>query len=232
MTQNTRSVFCFFDETGMLRTARDPYFAVGMIKIQKPHDLQKTIQSIRDKNSFYDELKWSRVYEKNKEIYKHLIHEFYDYKKARFSCYIFKKDDLVIKREFKNDLFNTYRALAMMQIKSNLSKDEQALMCMDKFSMPTTFDYEDRLTKQINRKLERNAVFGVIQLDSRGSDLIQLADVILGGVIYEYKLSLNLIKGPSLPKKDVLKQLQKKSSIKSFLGDKKTKQMDVWNFKP
>ena len=138
---------------------------------------------------------------------------------------------MVIKKEFKNDLFNTYRALAMMQIKTNIAKDELALMCMDKLSMPIQFDYEDRLKKQINEKLKRRAIFGVIQLDSRGSDLIQLTDVILGGILYEYKLKRNLIPGPGLPKKEVLLQLQKKSSIKSFIGDKKTRHMDVWNFK-
>lgn len=216
----------------MLRSARDPYFAVGMIKIQKPHELQQKIQSIRDKNQFYDELKWSRIYDKNKEIYKHIIHEFYAYDKAKFSCYIFKKDELVLKQQFKNDLFNTYRALAMMQIKTNIAKDELALMCMDRFSMPIQFDYEEKLKKQINEKLQRKAIFGVIQLDSRGSDLIQLTDVILGGILYEYKLKLGLIPGPGLSKKEVLLQLQKKSSIKTFIGDKKTRHMDVWNFKP
>lgn len=32
---NIKTSFCFFDETGLLRSARDPFFAVGMIKCKK-----------------------------------------------------------------------------------------------------------------------------------------------------------------------------------------------------
>ena len=36
---NIKTSFCFFDETGLLRSARDPFFAVGMIKCADPYKL-------------------------------------------------------------------------------------------------------------------------------------------------------------------------------------------------
>ncbi len=54
-------VFGFLDETGALASARDPYFAVGMLCCREPYKILRPIQRIRDRQGFYDEIKWNKV---------------------------------------------------------------------------------------------------------------------------------------------------------------------------
>ena len=58
-TDEPRYTFGFLDETGTLGGLRDPYFAVGLLRCPEPYKLARPMQRLRDKEHFYDEIKWN-----------------------------------------------------------------------------------------------------------------------------------------------------------------------------
>jgi hypothetical protein len=227
-----QTTFCFFDETGLLNSRRDKFFGVGMIKIQKPEDLYLKMKTLRDTIAFYDELKWHDIYTRNAPVMNQFLDLFFDYGKARFSCYIFQKSDLDLRKYFGGNLYSAYTSLAAMQIHRNLSDRESPILLMDDLSTPADFLFEKSVKKKVNTSLGRNAALGVCRLYSKGVELIQLTDLLLGAVCYDYKLKNGLITGPGLAKKSVLEHLKSKSGIEDFTVDVRTSDFDVWKFKP
>ncbi len=225
--------FCFFDETGLLNSPRDKFFGVAMIKVQKPEELFEAIKQLRDELSFYDEIKWSKIYNKNAPVINKFVDLFFTYDKAKFSCYIFKKSDLDLKEHFNGNLYSAYTSFAAMQVCANLGRKESAMLIMDDLSVPKGTQFEALVKRKINRnqKFEHNPALGVIRAYSKGVEMIQLADLLLGAVAYEFKLNAGLIPGPGDAKKSVLSNVIKKARVKSLASDVKTSNLDVWVFK-
>lgn len=205
-----------------------------MIKIPKPEILYEEVKILRDKLQFYDEIKWTSIYTKNVPVMKQFIDVFFDCDKAKFSCYIFKKSDLDLQKYFKNNLYAAYQSFASMQVCANLSKTDSAILIMDDLSTPKETHFERNIKRRINRdsKFSHNPALGVIRAYSKGVEVIQLTDLILGAVSYEFKLQAGLISGPGVAKKEVLRHLTKKAGVKTLAADFKTNRLNVWVFKP
>lgn len=225
--------FCFFDETGLLNSPRDKFFGVAMIKISKPEVLYEEVKTLRDRLQFYDEIKWNKIYNKNAPVMKQFIDLFFDCNRAKFSCYIFEKKDLDLKKHFKGNLYAAYQSFASMQVCANLSPTDSAILIMDDLSTPKDAHFERNIKRKINQneKFTHNPALGVMRAYSKGVEIIQLTDLLLGAVCYEFKLNAGLINGPGVPKGDVLKHLIKKAGVKTLASDFKTNRFDVWTFK-
>ena len=197
--------FCFFDETGLLNSPRDKFFGVAMIKIQNPEELYEDMKILRDKLHFYDEIKWNSIYTKNAPVMKQFIDLFFNHKKAKFSCYIFKKIDLDLQKHFGGNLYAAYQSFACMQVCANLRRTDSAILIMDDLSIPKNMPFESNIKRKINQnsKFTNKPALGVIRAYSKGVEIIQLTDLILGAVSYEFKLNAGLIPGPGAAKKDV-----------------------------
>lgn len=83
--------FGFLDETGALASSRDPFFAVGMLRCREPYAILRPIQRIRDRQGFYDEIKWNKISAKNLPILRDLINVFVSCPSATFSAFIVDK---------------------------------------------------------------------------------------------------------------------------------------------
>lgn len=232
MKRKIKTSFCFFDETGLLGGARDPFFAVGMIKTPNPVILYSQIKRERYRQQFYDEVKWTRVYRKNASIMKKLIDIFFDTRGVRFSCQVFKKNELDLQKHFGGNLWRAYESFAVMEIKGNIDKDEIVAVLADDVDVPPDVKFETNVERRINNEFRRLAVHGVCRVHSKGVELVQLTDLLLGAVVYDFKLEAKLIKHPSNAKRAVLRHLKKKLGVKSLSRDFRTRRFNIWIFKP
>lgn len=82
--------FAFLDETGTLGSARDPFFAVGLIRCSDPYKLQRPMQRIRDRQHFYDEIKWNKVSAKKLPLMIDLLNVFFS-SDATFTAFVADK---------------------------------------------------------------------------------------------------------------------------------------------
>jgi len=74
-----------------------------------------------------------------------------------------------------------------MQVCSNLSDNECAILIMDDLSTPRDFIFEQNVRSKINKSMGRNAAYGVCRMYSKGVELIQLTDIMLG----RYVMTIN-----------------------------------------
>jgi hypothetical protein len=60
---------------------------------------------------------------------------------------------------------------------------------------------------------------------SSGTDLLQLCDLLLGAVVYEYKVARKL--GRYKPKVDLLKYVKKRAGVPTFIGGYSDARMNI-----
>lgn len=195
----------FLDETGLLRTTRDPVFLVGLVHSREPSVLTKRIQNIRDRHHWYDEMKWSLITKSNRNLpaYHRVIDSFFDctLDEARFRCIVMLKRELDLQRYFLGNIWEAYEAFAALEIRLSIYDDEIVTVLADDMSVPSAVTFEQNVKRRVNERKRRLAVTNVVRLNSKGCELIQLTDLLAGAVAYDFKLRLGAIAGRPSPEK-------------------------------
>ena len=211
-----KTSFAFLDETGTLGAARDPFFAIGVTKSSDPFALYSQIKRYRDIKKFYDEVKWNSIYHKNVQVMKDLIDIFFDTRGVRFSCRIFKKNELDLQTHFRGNIWQAYESFSILELKSDIAKGEIVTVLADDVSVPSFVRFESNVRDRINKNFNRLAVHGVCRVNSKGVEIVQITDLLLGAVVYDLKLRSGLIPKPGKAKKDVMTHLERRLDIKTF----------------
>lgn len=219
----------FLDETGLLNKKDDPFFALGVIRTERPHELQREIRIIRDKAHYYEEIKWTKMSPLKFDICKSIIESFMKNRFATFSCIILKKQELDFQKYFQGDLNRVYKSFSVTLLKNNIniSPQEICTVIADDYFYPVGTNLELASRAIINDHYKKLIVACFLQINSKASDLLQLADLLLGATIYDLKLSRNFIKKHENLKSKTLDFLHKELSVqKSFFMDKKGMEQD------
>jgi len=217
-----KTCFCFLDETGLLHSGRDKFFAIGIIKCCNPQNLYNKIRKIRQKYNYNQEIKWSGL---DREIRFNIAREFFNIflsEDAMFNCIILDKQKLDFQKYFQNDLYKVYVSfsVALLKLIVGQKPEEVIILLADDYFSPDGTALEDRIKKFINDHYQRFIVAGVCQIDSKSSDILQLTDLLLGAILYDLKKQNNLITDQNTYKRKFLNFLYQKLEIeKSFFVD-------------
>lgn len=223
--------FAFLDETGTLGGARDPYFAVGLLSCPEPQRLARPIQRIRDKQHFYDEIKWNKVSQKKLPLMIDLVNVFFS-SDATFSAFVADKTKHDVIGRFGGP-FKAYEALARQLVRGSIRRGETLWVIADEYSTPPGETFEENVRDHVNRKLERTAVAGVSRMRSSGVDLLQLIDLILGAVVYEYKAQSGVVSLASYkPKVKLLRHLKRRAGAPTFVGGYRDNRLNIAEYGP
>lgn len=197
--RDIKTCFCFLDETGLLCSPRDKFFAIGIVKCCEPQKIYNKIRKIRQKYNYNEELKWSKL---NRKVRFDVAREFFNVflsEDISFNCIILDKDKLDFSGHFDDNLYKAYRSFTIALLKLMIGKtpEEVVVLLADDYFAPTGFDMEKTIKKFVNDHYKKFVVAGVCQIDSKSSDLLQLTDLILGAVIYDLKKMEKIIQGNS-----------------------------------
>lgn len=225
--KDIKTCFYFLDETGLLDSTRDKFFALGIIKCCEPQKLYNRIRKIRHKYNYTEELKWSKI---DRKIRFDIAREYFNIfleEDAKFNCIILNKDELDFRRHFQNNLYKVYQNFTITLLKLAIGKtpNEVVVLLADDYFTPDGIDLEDRIKKFTNDHYKNFVVAGVCQINSKSSDLLQLTDLILGAILYDLKKQNNLIENQNTFKRKFLnfvyqKLKIKKSFFKNWIGFK------------
>jgi len=195
-----KTSFCFLDETGFLNNGKDKYFALGIVKCQKPEKLYNLLRSVRDRNNYHEELKWAQI---NSPVRFRVAMDFFkcflENADTEFNCIILNKNELDFQTEYNNDLSKVYRSftISLLKLIAGKAPDELLVILADNYFTPKDFELEETIKKFTNSHYQKFVVAGVCQIDSKSSDLLQLTDLILGAIVYDLKKIDGLIQGVS-----------------------------------
>jgi len=223
---NKKYIFGFMDETGMLHSPlTDRVFAFGLLKLHHPRLIHRAIIDLKNNRSFHNEFKFTDITRRNTKLYCEIIDIFFNTNNCSFSCIVFDKTLLDLNKFFKGDHVHAYNSYAAKIIAESLSPGEYITIIADDISTPKADNFEKDIKTKIKKKLKRNALFGIVRVESHAVSELQVVDVLLGLVGYAYKLKYNLVP-PSPDKINVLKYLQQKLGVTNLVTnglDKKKK---------
>lgn len=215
------NLFGYLDETGLLHSpATDKVFGLGLTICHNPKQLHRDIINFRNKRKFYKEFKFTDIRNENLPVYKGLIDIFFNSKNVSFSCLVFDKKQLDLKKYFKGDYERAYGVyvarLVSGALEAEASKGSNYIVILaDDVSTSKDDKFEKVVKDKVKMRLRRNAVFGVARLESHAITEIQMTDVLLGIVAYSFKVKFGLVKA-SGAKLQMVKYLQKKLDIEKL----------------
>lgn len=189
--QLIKTPFAFLDETGLLNSERDRFFSLGMVKCLKPYKILNEVEKIRHRNNYTEEAKWTRLFPNNLQIYKDFLGILFDVlnseKEIFFCMMIVDKKGRYFKKHYNNDPFKAYEDFSIQLLKGNIAINEVLSVIADESPVPTGSTYETNVKESINREFNRLAMHGICKVDSKGNDLLQIVDLLVGAITYDLK---------------------------------------------
>lgn len=184
----------FLDESGAI--AKDPVFAVGLLKVPEPAVLTRAIQKIRDRQHWYKEFKYVDVTRGALDLYKEVIDVALDKCDATFYSFVADRDaaDPVVRF---GTHWDAYEKLAEQLVVAAIRPPELMTLLADNYSTPDDVLFEQTIRANVNRRLHRLAVVSVCRLDSRSSDGLQVVDLLTSACALEFRIAKGLAKDTS-----------------------------------
>lgn len=209
-------LFGFMDETGLLNTVTtERVFAIGLLKLHHPKDVHRDIVSLKDRRQFHNEFKFTDITNKNQKLYCELIDIFFKNIECSFSCIVFDKTKLNLDKFFQGNYINAYNCYCARLIANSLNTGEYITIIADDISRPKSDNFEKKIKTKVKEKIHRNALFGIVRVESHAISELQLVDVLLGSIGYAFKLKYGN-QSPSKSKITVLKHIQNKLNIEKL----------------
>ncbi len=221
-----RTPFVFFDETGSVNDVNNRYFGLGMVKCMQPYFLDTKIRKIREQNHFYDEIKSNKIGKRNFKVIERVLDAVFDTPGIRFGCIVVDKKDINFQEDFKNDPYLAYEQFTEELLKKNIGENELLIVLADYISTPSKIKFEINVKHKLNEYFDRLAICGVHRVESSGVNLIQIADLLVGAVVYEFKYKNKMVSGDKYKIK-VYKYIQKNTGLKTFINGNRKKNFNI-----
>ena len=225
-----RTPFVFFDETGSVNDVNNRFFGLGMVKCMQPYFLDTKIRKIRGTYRFYDEIKSNKISKKNFLVIENIINAIFETPGISFSCIVIDKNSVDFEKEFKNNPYLAYQIFTEELLKKNIKRNELLIVLADYISTPDNVHFEVDIKHNMNEYFNRLAICGVHRIDSIGVNLIQVTDLLLGAVVYEFKYKNKIVSGDN-NKINTYKYIQNKVRVKNFTDGIEKKEFNVIVYK-
>lgn len=214
---NIWTKFCFLDESGSLSNPKDPFFTIGFIKCSQPYYLQSKIIYERKKRNFHDEMKFNKLSKKNFEFARFALDSFFSTRSLSFYSYSLDKGGDYFQKEFGGDPWRAYENISIRVLEAAIPANELIIVIADYVPTPYYVRFEVNVKRRVNEKLARLAVAGVCRFDSRSNDLLQIADLIVGAINYDLKLSTKVILSGDKYKRRLLEYFKANVGVSNFM---------------
>lgn len=234
-------IFC--DES---RQTNHRYMVLGALIIEQEEidKFNKTMLEFRDKTNMHDELKWSKVSNGKKSEYLTLIDYFFALNNTdmvHFHSVVFDTHQINHKKysgDYEKGFYKFfYQLLYNCCAKNYLQKDNKVRFIIHMDHRNTSYrlnDLKDILNNAIKKHLDisEKRILSVQAVDSKKSDLTQMADIILGSIGYQQN-GYHLISGSSKIKIEIAEYIAKKAGLINLINNTKygIVRFKIWIFR-
>lgn len=197
----------YIDESGA-RNSRGGFFVVGFIKVREPYALARTIRHLRQKHQFFGEIHFAQIAKKQLSFYFDLVEELAS-SNVRVGGSVY--DSL---HSFDDDL-ETWEQQALMAarlIRGNVNRGELVNVFLDLVQTPQGKSAAKTVKEKVNQKMGCRSVVEAYDIDSKSTDLVQLADVVASSINYERRHGSDM----TTPKAKVAARLRRALELDSF----------------
>ncbi len=219
--------FCFLDESGSLNNKTEPYFTLGILKMSQPYYLQNKILYERNKNNFYDEMKFNKLSRNKIQFIKIIIDSIFNTKSLSFYSYTTHKKSEYFIDNFSNNEWKAYEDITLKLMNVVLAKHEILILIADYITTPRNVKYEVNIKKIFNNNKKRLSIAGVCRFDSKSNDLLQVTDLLIGAITYDLKFKKGLVSGDKY-KLEIVNYLKEKLGVESFINGFKNYNFNIF----
>ncbi len=107
-----------------------------------------------------------------------------------------------------------------------------ASVVADHYSTPSNDEFEAKVRNFVNDHNKALSIHSLVRIHSRGSNLIQVTDLLIGAVNYEFKLKGRLIKKPSKGKVELLRYIKQKLNTSDLTQYIRSDKFNLMTFDP
>lgn len=176
------------DESGAKTTAGRT-FVVGGVKLRKPGLLARQIKSLRDQWGFRGEFKFSEINRTSTPIYFALVDLLAASDAHLIGCVVRASHCNPFGRGKPEWL--VHAEVASQLVVGAVNRREVVSLLMDGISTPPDESLEETVKSRVNRRLRGLSVVTAVCADSRTSDLLQIADLAAGCMLFDRRRSLD-----------------------------------------
>lgn len=170
----------FIDESGS-KSSRSKFFVLGLVKVRNSGQLLRALRGVRERHHFDGEFKFSAVTRDTKRVYFDAIEELAQ-ANVRIGAYVFDKE---IADPFQGRAaWEAQSECAAKLIRGNTNKGELLSVYLDVITTPSGVSLADDVKARVNQALECTTIVSCLDLDSRSTDGLQMADLVAGAVSY------------------------------------------------
>ena len=229
--------FGFIDETGVLHNDREQrFFGIGLLKCEDTSALYEELRILKNrveskfkKGNF--EFKFSSITGGSHEFYYELINLYSKFATLQFCSLVLDKANPAIKiDEVFPDTWEAYISYSKLLIKNNIKPNDKVCVIADFLGKPKTSNkYYEPEIKALSE------VYNATVLESHASLFIQLVDVLVGCVVYDFRRSRQSEKKFDIIKGRVCDFLRGKLGVKTLDANLTLHQpnyFSVWEFNP
>ncbi len=203
----------------------------AIVKVQKNTQIDQLIALGRTeevikmlKGNYRFEMKFDTISKVTLPYYERMIDIFLSDDENRFSAMIVDKQSPEFDVSTMGDAWETYTkyiAILVAREMKSLPSDDELCLIVDEISKPQDkpLSLEDTIMSKVREELTKdpaldfNKVFGALTIESHSNLAMQLCDLLLGAVMYDYKKKSGMHSEKTIQKKEVFVQ-----KLRSSLG--------------
>lgn len=199
----------FIDESGS-RNSRGGFFVVGFVKVRDPAILSRKVRSVRQRHSFNQEIHFSRINKRSLDYYFDLV-ETLAAENVRVGGSVY---DCQVSFNEDRPTWLQQAEMATRLVVGNVNRGELVNVFLDLVQTPEGNAVAQLVKEKANKGLRARAVLEAYDLDSRSTDMLQLADIVAGSINFERKKKKPETTGT--PKARVAARLRRALELESF----------------
>jgi hypothetical protein len=179
----------YLDESGVIKA--DRFFGIGCLRVAAESRLTRSLHRHRQVLEYREELHWSRfgkaiAGDAAFELATLALDEFFELDDVTFCCTLFDRQDRDVTRSYKN-AWKAYEGLSCLALKMAIGRREVVSVLADHLDTPAHVRFENDVRDGVNGEIGRLAITGVTRVHSHAADGLQLADLLLGAVMFDFR---------------------------------------------
>jgi len=153
--------------------------------------LDKVLEQAKSTKSF--EMKFKSINQENQDLYIHILHKYFKQANYRFSAIVLDRQSPDFKPGGMSH-WDRYLNNAAMLIANNIKNvvNGEFVVIADQITQPENHNpYENYLCDKIRERLKKismseEALFGSIRIESHSATFLQLVDILVGAIGYDF----------------------------------------------
>jgi hypothetical protein len=158
-----------------------------------------TVNTLREKHSYYDEIKWKKVKVDNVEFFLDLVRAFFKTPWLAFHSIVIRKAiiDLSLHSDMEQALLKLYTKLLAKKIKVSSQKSPNRRYYVRVDPLPSSYRKADEVQRNIighmlRKELGESALENLVTTDSKTVSGIQVSDLLLGATMAAFQKTIHM----------------------------------------